>query len=328
MLIKSKEVDQDQVAYLRELLERDLPETTREKIERELRFLSSGAKGEKDTAYYLNFQFRDTPNWALIHDLRLEHNGRVAQIDHLLIGRMLDIYVIESKHFSSGVSINDEGEFCYFYDNKPRPIPSPIEQNNRHIVFLQNFLTEQDLLPRRLGFRLTPTFRNYVLVSPDSRLTKPKKGTYDTSMVMKTDQFVTRFNKDAEEATLADFANLAKVVSSETLRLFTRRLAQSHVPAQIDYRAKFGIAPSALTPPGQVKEEASPYRNEPAGAKGESGSEGEKTGYFCAACKKPIARKVALFCFTNKKRFSGKAYCFDCQKTAVTVEPSARTEAQ
>ena len=33
--------------------------------------------------------------------------GRVAQIDHLVIYRLPDTWVLESKHFAEGVSIND-----------------------------------------------------------------------------------------------------------------------------------------------------------------------------------------------------------------------------
>jgi len=160
LLIKKKHIDHDQVAYLRELLARDFPENLKAKIEKELRTIGSGAKGEKDTAYYIDFRLKDSKNWAVIHDLRVEHDGRVAQIDHLLIGRMLDIYVIESKHFASGMSISDEGEFCYFYKNRPQPIPSPIEQNKRHIQVLEQLLNDKELLPRRLGVKIKGTSKN------------------------------------------------------------------------------------------------------------------------------------------------------------------------
>jgi hypothetical protein len=45
----------------------------------------------------------------VIHDHRIEHRGRVAQIDHLLINRFLDIFVLESKNYDYGVKISEEG---------------------------------------------------------------------------------------------------------------------------------------------------------------------------------------------------------------------------
>ncbi len=60
-------------------------------------------------AYEIDFHHKASRNWAVIHDLRLEYRGRVAQIDHLLINRWLEFWVCESKHFSEGVAINEQG---------------------------------------------------------------------------------------------------------------------------------------------------------------------------------------------------------------------------
>jgi hypothetical protein len=57
----------------------------RKRIEDELRFMKAGMRAEQDAVYLIDFDFRDSKNTAVLHDLRLEINGRVAQIDHLLI---------------------------------------------------------------------------------------------------------------------------------------------------------------------------------------------------------------------------------------------------
>lgn len=242
MLIKEKDKNQEQVDYLNDLLERNLPDDKKQFIERELKCLYSGDKGEKTSAYYLDFDFRDSKNWALIHDLRLQHNGDVAQIDHLLIGRMMDIYVIETKNFSSGVSISDEGDFSYFYNNKPCSIPSPIAQNDRHIKLLDRFLSDNKLYPKRLGVSLKPNYRNIVLISPESRLTKPKKGVFDCSAVMKSDKFSGYFKDDIDsDDTLNTMVSIAKVISVDSLRSFAESLAFCHEPLTTDYNRKFAV---------------------------------------------------------------------------------------
>ena len=114
MIIKHKDQQNDQIDYLTDLLERDLPDEKKCNIERDLVILKSGLKGEENSAYYIDFQLNKTKNWCVIHDLRIEHEGYVAQIDHLVIGRWMDIYVIESKNFTYGVTISDEGDFSYF----------------------------------------------------------------------------------------------------------------------------------------------------------------------------------------------------------------------
>lgn len=44
----------------------------------------------------------------MIHDLRIDQCGRVAQINHLLINRFLDIFVLESKNYDYGVKMSEE----------------------------------------------------------------------------------------------------------------------------------------------------------------------------------------------------------------------------
>jgi ssDNA-binding Zn-finger/Zn-ribbon topoisomerase 1 len=241
MIIKNKDDCQEQIDYLSDLLERNLPVAKKGMVERELKNLYSGKKGEESSAYYLDFEFRSSKNWMLIHDLRLEHNGDVAQIDHLLIGRMLDIYVVESKNFSQGVVISEEGDFCYFYHNKPIPIQSPLAQNERHIRLLDRFLTDNNLLPKRLGVTLRPAYKNIVLISPTSRLTKPKKGLYDCSAVMKSDKFLERFNNDLKDESIGSMMSIAKLISENSLRTFVEALVLAHTPTTINYLAKFGL---------------------------------------------------------------------------------------
>src|SRR5690606_15808502 len=121
---------------------------------------------------------------AVIHDLRLEINGRVAQIDHLLIGRMLEVYVLETKTFSTGITINEHGEFSLPYEGKEIGIPSPIEQNNRHIRVLEDAFKEIGH-PTRLGIPMPPSFRSVVLVSPKATIKRPKTSKIDLESIVK-----------------------------------------------------------------------------------------------------------------------------------------------
>src|SRR3546814_12221508 len=76
----------------------------------------------------------------LIHDLRLEHGSRTAQIDHLLINRWMDVYVLETKHFHAGIKITEDGEFLRWnnYQKTYEGMASPLEQNERHIQVLKD----------------------------------------------------------------------------------------------------------------------------------------------------------------------------------------------
>jgi hypothetical protein len=211
-------------------------------IERELKAIRSGVYGERDSAYYIDFYFGDSKNWAVIHDLRLEHKGQVAQIDHLLINRFFDVYVLESKNYSYKLKITPEGEFQVYYGKEYIGIPSPIEQNKRHIHLLDLFLKSHNILPKRIGVSIRPRFKNLILVSPKSIITRPPDKKFDTSCVIKVDTLRTRIDREVDKwHPLTNFTTISKYCSSSTLVRTAKRLAAFHRPQRVDYRAKFGL---------------------------------------------------------------------------------------
>jgi predicted amidophosphoribosyltransferase len=48
--------------------------------------------------------------------------------------------------------------------------------------------------------------------------------------------------------------------------------------------------------------------------------------FYCSKCKKTITQKVASFCWQNKKRFGGKAFCYDCQKEIPNKTPESSSQ--
>lgn len=96
----------------------DIDARTARMIEDEIWSIRLGAKAEADAAYQLDFDLKDSGHWAVIHDLRLDIEGQVAQIDHLVISRMLEAFVCESKSYSGGVKINEYGEWITFRDRR------------------------------------------------------------------------------------------------------------------------------------------------------------------------------------------------------------------
>ena len=294
MIIKEKDSPAEAIQVLEEILQRsDLPEGVRRRVEQELRMVQAGHRGERDAAYYIDFHFGDhNENWAVIHDLRLEYDGRVAQIDHLLIGRFLEFYVLESKSFAYGVKITEDGEFLVWRGNRYKAVPSPIEQNRRHIAVLKSLLEGEGLLPKRAGLRLNPIFRSYVLVSPKSRVIRPDRRLFDTRMVIKADLLYERVKEDGEKAGLLEKVGLvAREISVEELRTLAQRVVAYHQPIVVDYYARFGLSPRETR-----------RRVE------------ERRRYYCFKCGRPISKRVAVFCFQHKERFGGRAYCMACQR--------------
>ena len=61
----------------------------------------------------------------------------MANIDHLILDRLLELWVCETKSFAEGVAINSHGEWERLAGDQRSGMPSPIEQNKRHMAVLR-----------------------------------------------------------------------------------------------------------------------------------------------------------------------------------------------
>lgn len=282
-------------------------------IEEEISNVRAGERGEREAAYFIDFELGTSRNYAIIHDLRIEHEGRVAQIDHLIIGRMADIILIESKNISTAVRSNDSGEFEVKTRYGWKGMNSPVEQNRRHAAVLGDFLKASGLLPRRLGFQLEPELHQWVLVPAQCSVGKNR----DSGQIVKMDMFGARMKEWINRTSSGEVLKIAKVISSETLRDFATALVQHHRPIVFDYAAKFRIAPhSSSADAGQI------IPRMPATASATAGVEpvpdaSKNAAAECATCRAQIEAKVASFCRLNAKRFGGKVYCRTCQEAVM-----------
>lgn len=227
-------------------------------IEDELRMVRAGIRGEQESAYHIDFDFRDSDITAVIHDLRLQWDGRVAQIDHLIIHRTHKFYVLETKCFAHGLKITDEGEFLRWNDWKKtfEGMPSPLEQNRRHAEVLREVL-------ERLGYA-KPEIKSFVLISPTARIDRSKK--HPCPEVVKWDQFTTAFTKrylNSVSTVSGVLGGLSKALFGDSAQAIAKKLVDLHKPITINYEAKFGFAEggaeAAIRPlPSQVVRDSIP----------------------------------------------------------------------
>ncbi|MGB3394046.1 MAG: NERD domain-containing protein [Stenotrophomonas sp.] len=251
MLIKTAD---DQAALLLDLEKRAAgTDVGARKAKEELRMRKAGIRGEKDSAYLIDFDFAQSPNWAVIHDLRFEHAGRTAQIDHVLINRWMDVYVLETKHFHSGMKITEEGEFLRWNDfrKKFEGMASPLEQNERHIKVLKDVMATISL-PTRLGLAIQPAFQQLVLASPKARIDRPKK--FDASRVIKADLLKKTIDRDFEKENplIGILRTAAKLVSAETVEYVARQLAACHRPLRANEAQKVPTLSPVLPKPEAI----------------------------------------------------------------------------
>jgi hypothetical protein len=305
MLIKAADDKQADIDVLNGLLARPgLDADTRRRIDTEVRRVQAGARGERDAAYEIEFHLGANPNGMTIHDLRLEVDGRVAQIDHLIIDRLLDIWVCESKHFSEGVAVNDFGEWTGFYSRRAYGIGSPIEQNRKHIAVLNDVFAKQLVaLPKRLGITIKPDLRSLILVSKEARITRPKTKAARARIegldsVIKVDQLATVLDKDWDSKGIV---SLGRVVGKGEIESVARALVALHRPASTDWPGKFGLPAEPTATPESL--EPQPTSATPDHA-------------ACEACGKHVSQTVVEFCQARADVFGDRILCMDCQRKA------------
>jgi hypothetical protein len=291
-----------------------------------------GLQGENDAAYYIDFHFGRSDRFVVLHDLRIEDGDRSAQIDHLILDRGLQITVVETKNYSAHVKISNSGEFSVEYGQRSFGIPSPIEQNERHLSVLRAVLPRLDL-PTRLGVRLVPSLRSAVLFSPKAIITRPDESVRDTSSVIKADQFRAWWNEALDdESVLSSVAGAMKLVSLATLEGLGRQLLALHRPsdplalpaylapqpdrAKPSSRARHtaGEAERPVAPPHQaerVTADSAPTAQ--AGAQPLALSSGTAV---CAECGKRLSDAVVRYCRDHDQKFQGRLYCYTHQKSA------------
>ncbi len=315
MLIKSADDKQPQIAALEALLARpDADAETRRRIEIEIKMVRAGVTGEREAAYEIEFMLGQSQRWATIHDLRLEVGGRVAQIDHLVINHLLDVWVVESKHFSDGVAVDEHGEWVSFFGGRPSGIASPIEQNRRHIdVLAAVFKSGQVPLPKRLGLvTIQPSFHSLVLISNRARISRPKSSAAAARVdgldtVMKAEQFRNHINRFLDQRNLLA---ATKLVGPDAVGAIARSLVALHVPATFDWAARFGLPTAAPAAPALPSAAAATVTGVLPMPKPAPAADGQAA---CGSCGHAVSIAVVKFCAARPDRFAGATYCMTCQ---------------
>jgi hypothetical protein len=230
MLIKSPDDKTKRLKLLQELQKSDrLDDQQKDWLREELWRFKPGMDGERDAAHYLDMSFSGRKNHAVLHDLRLEADGQTAQIDHLVVDRTLTFFLLETKNYKGSLHINEHGEFMVEYSGERRyGIESPLEQSRRHETVLAKVLGRLGI-SGRAGTK--PTFVHVVLVHPKAIIHRPDPMAFDTSMVIKADQFPTWHKTFIEKIdTVSVLADLFNARSRDTVKEWGELLKREHRP--------------------------------------------------------------------------------------------------
>jgi Nuclease-related domain len=307
LILKSADDKSSQLGQLEQrLTDRTLNGAQKQWLTDELFRLRMGIQGERDAAFYLDSHFKDSDNHVVIHDLRVEVERDVAQIDHLVLYRAGGIYLFETKNYGGSLLINDHGEFTADCGRVRYGIPSPIEQSRRHERVLHKLLDRLDIGGRT---QRQLDMHHLVLVHPKAIIKRPAEKVFSTHNVMKADQFPAWHKKRTDNiGTLETFSLLANMRSMDTLREWGEKLIRQHRPAPMKTLPEhlFGTPQPAV-----ARAPTSPASRSPASSTTDKAHLARKL--ICAECGTKISFAEGKFCWGNERRFGGLQYCREHQ---------------
>ncbi|MBT0571427.1 NERD domain-containing protein [Curvibacter sp. CHRR-16] len=302
MLIKSADDKNKRLALLEDLQKSKLlDERQKEWLRDELRRCKTGIDGERAAAFYLDGHYKDSQNNVLLHDLRLVVDGEVAQIDHLVINRTGYMVLIETKSYGGDLQVNAHGEFTVSYGKDRYGIASPYEQSRRHARILGKLLDRLEISTRTDKL---PEFHNVVMLHPKAIIERPDPKAFDTSFLIKADQFPTWHEKLVNATSTGGVLKaLLNMRSPETIKEWGEKLKRQHRPVDLLALPDFmQPKPAALAP------NAAPAAVAPAQA---DASLAKKL--ICAHCHAKISFDEGKYCWRFAKRFGGLQYCREHQ---------------
>ena len=324
MVLKSADDKSKRLVLLEELQRSPALDLSQKKwLREELMRTRKGIQGERESAHYLDHYFKDAENYVLLHDLRFVIEGEVTQIDHLILARAGNVYLLETKNYACNLVINERGEFTAEYENARFGIPSPIEQSLRHEKVLRKLLERLDIVGRT---QKQLNFHHVVMLHPKATIERPPAKSFDTGNVIKADQFPTWHKSFVDKIGFGTlFKSALNMRSLETTTEWGEKLKRQHRPADLLALPDFmrpQAWPKAAMPAPSLSPPA-PKFTAPALARSQAPApvlpvmaalpaEPAKR-LVCARCAVKISFPEGKFCWNNAQRFGGLAYCREHQ---------------
>jgi hypothetical protein len=211
-----------------------LKETDKKNIS--TKYEQAGLKAELQMAHYLKRAFEKI---YVLNDLRIEHKGEVAQVDHLLVTKF-GFIVIESKSVTGKIAVNKFQEWKRIYQSNERGMPSPIEQGKRQMALLIDYLQEHNevllrdnFATKMLGKVKFHQFHQEVLVAISDQGIIERQT--DLPNVLKADSIPSRIQEILSELKKKSLNPLGKIVygfHNDTHKKIAKFLKRSHKPKE------------------------------------------------------------------------------------------------
>lgn len=235
MTLKQIDDKSPQIKLLESLYRDSQSQAQKRLIKADLDRLRAGHEAEKENAYYLDFGLKDSKNIILLHDIRIVHKDRSAQLDHILISR-LGVEILETKSSKGSITINDDGSLTYESCRYKNTYPNPLEQSKRHALVLKEFIGDNISFPKRIMLLGGIDVKSRVLIHPTTNIvnhTLPED-------YQRADSFISAREKESENiSTLKAISALSRVYDIDKAKEIASLLLDSHTPVEFDYSKKY-----------------------------------------------------------------------------------------
>lgn len=315
MLIKSADDKSKRLELLRTLQTATTVSAHQKKwLQDEWARTKKGIDGEREAAFYIDGHFENAKRHMVLHDLRFAVDDEVAQIDHLVIGSLTGILLIETKNYACNLYINARGEFTADYGSgRQFGIHSPLEQSRRHEVVLRKLLRKLEITGRA-GMELE--INHVVMLHPKAIIHRPPAKALNTDNIIKADQFASWHQTFLEGAGGgAVLKSMVNMRSTETIAIWGRQLLSHHQPADLLALPDF-MAPAKDVPGTSTVRELTPPPTAPHEPQTSPPLDTDKQGkrLICAECGSKISYAEGKYCWNHPQRFGGSQYCREHQK--------------
>ena len=238
------------------------------------KLVQAGRRAESQMAFYLRRAFGEDSKITVLNGLRVERQGEVAQVDHLLISNH-GFILIESKSVTTQIRVNAQAEWSrQIVGGGWQGMPSPLLQVERQAELLKALLNDHVDQFFRKVLTLQPTFTSVpfdglVAISDAGVIQRPPG--FAAQQVLKADQITSRIqdmNEAYRRASGLFSLNLKDAGaewSDKTVTKVTEFLLQQHTPQpeppSLPVPTKFPSRPEISRPSPRANGAVAPVLN-------------------------------------------------------------------
>ena len=284
MIAKQRDATRNRIAILESCQSPGMGTVQRQGIRQAAARLKADSTSARACAH-IDSYFSDCDEWAVIHDLRIQHDSHILQINHLLVSASFDFYIIDSRYSKCALKVDASGKCWARSDGHSAVIASPLDKLCRDTRALIHIIKSTGILPRFLGLTPSISVHGFILTNPSLKTEKPASSLLDTSAVISSDMLFALLWEKRQSWLKTTFNQ----TDSSTLLGVAQSLSSHHKPS----------VPTSLTDTARVPEHFSLHQ--------------QPDTAHCAQCGKPVSAQSREYSFRNMDVFAGQVLCMKCQ---------------